>query len=99
MPLPRSIHQVREHKAEIQEIMSREWFPPVMAANDTDFDIWASMVLLHLTEQDADVNDVATYLYDLATTELAQPHGPDVMQRCQDVARELVGRRGQFFEH
>ncbi len=68
------------------------------APNPADLEIWASMVLLHLTEPDADVNEVTGYLFDVATGELGRPANAEVRHLCADMARKLVRMRGQFLE-
>lgn len=99
MTLPKSIHQVRENRAAIQDVLDREWYPAAKAPSKSDFEIWSAMLLLHLTDVESDEGDVSKYLLELAVDELGLSASPRVRERCKEVARSLYGMRGQFFEH
>lgn len=97
--LPRSIHQVRENRASIQDILDREWFPAARTPHKTDLEVWSAMLLLHLTDAETTEKDVAAYLLDLALSELGLSASIRLRERCRDVAKSLFGMRGQFYEH
>ncbi len=97
--LPRSIHQVRENKASIQELLDREWYPAEKAPSAADFEIWSTMLLLHLTDAETDERDVTEYLLDLAVSELGLNATMKVRDRCRAAARSLLAMRGHFYEH
>jgi len=97
--LPKSIHQVRENRASIQELLDREWYPAAKAPSQADFEIWSAMLLLHLTDADSNINDVSDYLLDLAISELGLNGSMKVRDRCKETARSLFTMRGQFMEH
>jgi hypothetical protein len=97
--LPRSIHQVRENRASIQDLLDREWYPVAKAPSRADFEIWCAMLLLHLTDAETSERDVADYLLDLAISELGLNASMRVRDRCREAARSLLAMRGQFYEH
>ncbi len=99
LTLPRSIHQVRENRASIQELLDREWYPVTKAPSAADFEIWCAMLLLHLTDAETSERDVADYLLDLAISELGLNASMRVRDRCREAARSLLAMRGQFYEH
>ena len=99
MTLPRSIHQVRENRASIQDVLDREWYPASKTPNKADLEIWSAMLLLHLTDPQSTPQDVADYLLDLAISELGLNASIKLRERCREVARSLFGMRGQFYEH
>ena len=99
LTLPRSIHQVRENRASIQDLLDREWYPVAKAPSAADVEIWCAMLLLHLTDAGTSERDVADYLLDLAISELGLHASMKVRDRCREAARSLVAMRGQFYEH
>ncbi len=99
MTLPRSIHQVRENRASIQDVLDREWYPSARTSNKGDLEIWSAMLLLHLTDPQSTEKDVADYLLDVAISELGLSGSMKLRDRCREVSRSLFGMRGQFYEH
>jgi hypothetical protein len=97
--LPRSIHQVRENRASIREVLDREWYPASKTPNKGDLEVWSAMLLLHLTDPTASADDISDYLLDLAISELGLSGSIKLRERCKDVSRSLFSMRGQFYEH
>lgn len=79
----------------IREILLSEWDPigvsNIPEAAD-EYDTYANIVMSMLLNQDASVEDIARYLYKVATEQMALSY-PGLSERCDKAARAVAASR------
>jgi hypothetical protein len=102
MPTGRNKYQSREARARIREIFMREWDP--IGVSDApeaadEYDSYVAEAYVMLMDRRAAAEDLASYLFQIATQHMGLSATEDLARRSEQTAQTLVDMRPTFETH
>jgi hypothetical protein len=98
----RNKYQSRENRAQVREILLRDWDPigiyGIPEATD-EYDAYASRAYVMLMDEGATASEIAGYLFTVATEHMGLTDRGRLAERSDQVAKLLVSLRPEFSTH
>ena len=98
----RNKYQSRENRDRVREILMRNWDPVGVAgipdAAD-EYDDYVRRAYVMLTDQRATAEEIAAYLFDIATNHMGLSSSAELAERSNQAARILINLRPDFETH
>jgi hypothetical protein len=98
----RNKYQSRENRKRVRDILMREWDPIGVAgvpeASD-EYDSYVGEVYIMLTDRRATSEEIAAYLFDIATAHMGLSEQASIAERSERTAAILVAMRPEFETH
>jgi len=98
----RNKYQSREKRARVRDILMREW-DPIGAADAPEaadeYDAYVGTVYVMLMDQRASKDEIAAYLFDIATNHMGISAHEYIAERSARTAECLVALRPEFEIH
>jgi hypothetical protein len=98
----RNKYQSRENRAEVREILLREWDPigvRDMPEAQDEYDGYVAEIYVMLMDQRAASEMAAAYLLEVATVRMGLSDDPELETACERTAEMLVALRPAFETH
>ena len=98
----RNKYQSRENRAQVRDLLMREWDPigvkDVPEASE-EYDSYVGEIYVMLMDERADTGAIESRLWEIATNHMGLTPGQWLKDRCSATASRLVGLRPQFESH
>jgi hypothetical protein len=98
----RNKYQSRENRAQVREVLMRDWDPIGVAgvpeAAD-EYDAYADKAYLMLMHDRATAEAISAYLFEIATSHMGLSRTGDLADRSARAANTLVAMRPEFETH
>jgi hypothetical protein len=98
----RNKYQSRENRARVREILMREWDPIGVAGSPEaadEYDSYVGKVYVMLMDDRAAKEQIAAYLYDVATNHMGLSSSGRMAERCRAASVAPVAARPDFETH
>jgi hypothetical protein len=98
----RNKYQSRENRARVRELFMRDWDPigvKDIAACADEYDRYVDKAYVMLMDEGATAEEIAAYLYYIASGWMGLGERDDLKQRSEEVARILVSLKPEFQTH
>ena len=98
----RNKYQSRENRARVREMLLRDWDPigvyGVPEATD-EYDSYADRAYVMLMDEGATANEIAFYLFTVATEHMGLSNHGRLAEKSEQVAQLLIQLRPEFGTH
>jgi hypothetical protein len=98
----RNKYQSRGNRARVRELFWREWDP--IGVSDSaeamdEYDAYADTAYVMLMDQGAGEDDIAAFLWGIATDHMGLSPRPELEECCRSTASRLVAMKPDFELH
>jgi hypothetical protein len=94
----RNKYQSRENRAQVREVLLREWDLIGVGRAQDEYDAYVGKVYVMLMDEHATAEAIAAYLFEVATGHMGLSD-PELAERSKNTAELLIGLRPHFETH